>query len=338
MTPSADWPYPPRDLANRVFAVEGWRSDPYRAYEEIGAQTSRALVDLLPDEWSFEGKRVLDFGSGAGRTLRHFMAEAETAELWGTDIDAPSIEWLQEHLCPPLHAWRCEPGPPLGLEHGSFDLAWAISVFTHLTDNSTPWLLELHRLLKPGGLLIATYMGRWNSRFFAGEPWEEDRVGRNVLQHNRAWDLGGPAVLMSDWWVRAHWGRAFEILEIAPEIHNMSWAVMRKRDVKLTTDDVNRPDDDPREFVALRHNLRQLQREVEQLTEREAHQRALREQLEQREEHERVVRELAVRDLRRGYESSTSWKITRPFRAGARAVRSTRARLRAPQPPGAPRG
>ncbi|MGH8956871.1 MAG: hypothetical protein ACRDVF_17860, partial [Microbacterium sp.] len=199
-------------------------------------------------------------------------------------------------------------------------------------------LLELHRLLKPGGLLIATYMGRWNSRFFAGEPWEEDRVGRNVLQHNRAWDLGGPAVLMSDWWVRAHWGRAFEILEIAPEIHNMSWAVMRKRDVKLTTDDVNRPDDDPREFVALRHNLRQLQREVEQLTEREAHQRALREQLEQREEHERVVRELAVRDLRRGYESSTSWKITRPFRAGARAVRSTRARLRAPQPPGAPRG
>ena len=58
---------------------------------------------------------------------------------------------------------------------------------------------ELHSLAagtappsQAGRMLIATYMGRWNSMFFAGEPWEEDRVGRNVLQHNRAWDLGGP--------------------------------------------------------------------------------------------------------------------------------------------------
>ena len=101
----------------------------------------------------------------------------------------------------------------------------------------------------------------------------------------------------------------------------MSWAVMRKRDIELTTDDVDTPDDDPRELVALRHNLRQLQREVEQLTEGESQQRALLAQLEQRNEHERVVRELAMRDLRRGYEDSTSWKLTRPVRAGARAVR-----------------
>jgi len=163
---------------------------------------------------------------------------------------------------------------PLGLEHGSFDLVWAISVFTHLTDNSSAWLLELHRLLKPGGLLIATYMGRWSSEFFAGEPWDEDRVGRNVLHHNRDWDRGGPAVLMSDWWMRAHWGCAFEILEIAPQIHNMSWAVMHKREVELTTEDLDRPDDDPREVAALRHNLRQMQREVEELVRRESDERA----------------------------------------------------------------
>jgi SAM-dependent methyltransferase len=307
---SGDHPYPPLELASRVFTVTGWKSDPFRAYEEIGAQTARALVRLLPDEWSFEGKRVLDFGSGAGRTLRHFLSEAETAEFWGSDIDRPSIEWLEQNLCPPLHAWQCEAGPPLGLEHGSFDLAWAISVFTHLTDNSSPWLLELHRLLKPDGLLIATFMGRLNSEWFAGEPWDENRVGRNVLYHTRDWDLGGPAVLMSDWWVREHWGRAFEILDIAPEIHNMSWALMRKRDVELTTEDLDRPGDDPREFAALRHNVRQLQREIEQLQQREAHERALREQ--------------AFRDASRPYEDSLSWKATRPLRAGARLARSLR--------------
>jgi SAM-dependent methyltransferase len=314
MTTSGEHPYPPLALASRVFTITGWKSDPYRAYEEIGAQTARALVDLLPDDWSFDSKRVLDFGSGAGRTLRHFLCEAETAELWGTDIDRPSIEWLEGNLCPPLHAWQAEVGPPLGLEHGSFDLIWAVSVFTHLTDNSTPWLLELHRLLKPGGLLIATYMGRWNSEFFAGEPWDEHRVGRNVLHHTRDWDLGGPAVLISEWWLRTHWGRGFQILEIAPQIHNMSWAVMRKRDVKLTTDDLDDPSDDPREFVALRHNVRQLQREVADLERREALMRA------QHEEELAAVRA----ELGERYEGSLTWRVTRPLRTGARLVRSAR--------------
>jgi SAM-dependent methyltransferase len=310
MTTSADRPYPPVELASRVFC--GQWSDPLRAYEELGAQTKRALVDQLPDDWSFEGRRVLDFGCGAGRTLRHFLSEAETGEFWGADIDAASIEWMREALCPPLHAWRSAIGPPLGLEHGSFDLVWAISVFTHLTDTSLPWLLELHRLLKPGGLLIATYMGRWNSEFFAGEPWDEGRVGMNVLRHNRDWDLGGPAVLMSDWWVRAHWGRAFEVLEIAPQIHDMSWALLRKREVELTTDDLERPEDDPREYLALRHNLRQLQRELE---------------LARRQARELVERERAVElnELRREYEESASWKVTRPLRIAARLVRTARA-------------
>jgi SAM-dependent methyltransferase len=308
MSGMSDHPYPPLELASRVFSVTGWKSDPFRAYEEIGAQTARALLRLLPDDWAFEGKRLLDFGSGAGRTLRHFLSEAETAEFWGTDIDRPSIEWLEENLCPPLHAWHCEAYPPLGLEHGSFDLAWAVSVFTHLTDNSIPWLLELHRLLKPGGLLIATYMGRWQSENFVGEAWDEDRIGMNALHHDRDWDLGGPLVLMSDWWVRAHWGRAFEILEVVPEIHNMSWALMRKREVEITTADLEEPADDPREFTSLRHNLRQIQRDVFELAVK----------LEQ----ERSLRQQEVEELRRSYEESFSWRITRPLRDAARLARS----------------
>jgi SAM-dependent methyltransferase len=293
VTASTDRPYPPLALASRVFGVTGWTSDPFRAYEEIGAQTSRALWRLLPDNWSFEGKRVLDFGSGAGRTLRHFLTDADVGEFWGTDIDPPSIEWLEGNLCPPLHAWQAEQSPPLGLEHGSFDLIWAISVFTHLTFNSTSWLLELHRLLKPDGLLIATYMGRWNSEWFTGEPWDENCIGRNVLNHTAAWDDGGPAVLMSDWWVRAHWGRAFHILEVAPQIHDMSWAVMRKRDVDLTTEDLERPADDPREIAALQNNIRQLQRELMRLTQAAERERdlALRER-------EQSMSRLALRRLR----------------------------------------
>ena len=93
-------------------------------------------------------------------------------------------------------------------------------------------------MLKPGGLLIATYMGRWNAEYAGGEPWNEDEIGMSIVQQHLGWEAGGPSVLMSDWWVRAHWGRAFEILEIAPQVHGQSWALMRKRDVALTTEDL----------------------------------------------------------------------------------------------------
>jgi SAM-dependent methyltransferase len=278
----------------------------------MGAQTKGQLVRLLPDGWSFAGKRILDFGSGAGRTLRHFAAEATVAEFWGADIHGPSIDWMRENLCPPFHAWQCAVNPPLGLEHESFDLIYAVSVFTHLTDNASQWLLELHRLLRADGLLIATFMGRWNSEYFAKEPWIENRIGMNVLHHNREWDSGGPAVLLSEWWLREHWGRAFEIVEVAPQFQNFSWAVMRKRDVDLTTADIERPSDDPREYAAVCHNIRQLQRElVDELDSLDKH-------------YQRVLREQAVayEQRLREYEGSLSWKATQPLRRARGALRS----------------
>lgn len=311
---------PPRELAGRVFSLPVG-SDLDRAYDELGAQTKRQIVGLLPDDWSFEGKRVLDFGSGAGRTLRHFAAEAHSAEFWGADLHEPSVRWMADNICPPFHSWQSSELPPLGLEHESFDLIYAISVFTHITDGSLPWLLELHRLLKPGGLVIATYMGRWNSEWFAREQWDEDRIGMNVLYHHREWDRGGPAVLISDWWLREHWGRAFDVVEIAPQFHNFSWALLRKREVELTTEDLERPCDDPREIAALRHNIRQLQREeVNELEfERLGRDAALGEQAAAYEER---IREYERRIAE--YEGSRTWRLARPLQRAARAWRTRR--------------
>jgi SAM-dependent methyltransferase len=292
VTASGDRRYPPFELVTRVCPLEEW-SDPYRVYEQMGAETKAALLRLLGKDFSFAGKRVLDFGCGAGRTLRHFLAEAEQGEFWGADIDAHSIGWIEQALSPPLHAWKCAQGPPLGLDPG-FDLIWAISVFTHLPQmTSLPWLLELHRLLKPDGLLIATYYGRWNSEFLAGEPWDEDRIGMNVLRHNQPWEQGGPQVLMSDWWVDEHWGRAFQILGRLSRFHNFTWVLMRPRDVELTPEDLERESNDPREVAALRHNIRQLQHEVDWYGAR-----------------------LAAREaqLRHEFEASLSWQLTRPLR------------------------
>jgi SAM-dependent methyltransferase len=299
MASSDDVPYPPLHLANRVCSLAG-RCDPIKAYERLGAETKRALLEILPSDFLFAGKRVLDFGCGAGRTLRHFIEEARAAEFWGADIDGPSVDWLRRHLSPPLHVFRNDPEPPLGLEHGTFDLVWALSVFSHLTDNSLPWLLELHSLLKPDGLLLATYMGRWNGALFTNEPWDDDVVGMNVLRRDQDWSDGGPVVLMSDWWVREHWGRVFDVVELVPEMHGQTWVLLRKREVAMTVEELERPADDPREYTALKHNLRQVEAD----------------------------RERMIFELRSSYENSRSWRLTRPLRDGAALIRAIRLRRR----------
>lgn len=318
MIASRDRPYPPFELMNRVSPLAEW-SEPQRVYEQMGADTKDAILRLLPDDWRFTGKRVLDFGCGAGRTLRHFLEEAQDGEFFGSDIDGPSIEWINRNLSPPLRGWKSAQGPPLGLEPESFDLIWSISVFTHLPSmTSLQWLLELHRLLRADGLLIATYYGRWNSEHLAGEEWDEDRVGMNVLHHHRPWAFGGPDVLMSDWWVRAHWGRAFEILDELPRFHNFTWLVMRKRGVELTPEDLERPDDDPREYAALRHNLRQVEREVVSLRDANAQ---IEDSLRREYEHSLSWRNAQLESsIRREYEDSLSWRITRPLRETRRRL------------------
>lgn len=262
MTASSQLPYPPFDLANRVIKLDRKDLAGFIQYEARGRESRDQLLAMLPDGYSLEGRSMLDFGCGAGRTLRHFHDEARTARFVGCDLDRESIDWLSAHLCPPLEAIRSDPDPPLPFADGSFDLIWAISVFTHLVDSSAAWLLELHRLLKPGGLLMASYMGELTSVEVAGEPWDENRIGMNVLRHNQAWERGGPMVLMSDWWVDEHWGRAFRIAD-RRHFSGQTWTLLEKSEVGITPQELLAPGDDPREFTALAHNIEQLQAEIE---------------------------------------------------------------------------
>jgi SAM-dependent methyltransferase len=296
-------PQPPAELISYV----GHR-DPGRRVEDFdrfGRRYRAAILDLLPPGWSFDGKRVLDFGCGAGRVLRHFLDEARVAELHGCDIDAASIAWLQENLSPPLHFFRTEEEPHLPFGDQHFDLIWATSVFSVLTDTWSDCLCELHRVLRRDGLLIATFVGEGGSEFVAREPWVEDRIGMNVLAYGVSWDDGGPMVMHSPWWIREHWGRAFDILELRPRLDwGEGMVAMRKRDVSITAEDLERIDPrDEREIRALRHNLRQVQREGV------------------------LVREAATAE-RRALEQSWSWRLTRPVRAVGRLLRRVAERRR----------
>ena len=265
-------PIPPADLAARVGPGSGETA--LEAFVNEGAAARTRIEGLLPGDWSFEGKRVLDFGCGSGRVLRHFLDEATSGEFWGCDIDAPSIEWMRANLSPPLHCFVNDHSPPLDLPDDAMDLVWATSVFTHIADLWAYWLLELHRVLAPGGLLIASFLGEgmWEAR--VREPYREDEVGMTVVGH---WKGPGADVLHSEWWLREHWGRAFEVLDVvrpsgggngtASVAH--SHIVLRKRPGRFTVEELEYADPgQPRELAALRTSLRVQRYEIAALTAR----------------------------------------------------------------------
>ncbi len=270
---AAPLPYPPLELADRVGSLAS-AAKPFDYYDLLGRETRDGIVDALPSDWSFRGKRVLDFGCGAGRTLRHFATQASEAELWGCDIDERSIHWMQEHMCPPFRVFVNGSEPPIDQPDSSFDLIWAISVFTHLASNWSRWLAELHRLLKPDALLLATFMGRGMVEEIAHEPWDESKFGMNVIRSGQSWDLGGPMVIHSPWWIEEHWGRAFEIISLAEDgFASKPWldhgfVLMRKRDEAPgpETFEAVTPAD-ARETRALAHNTEQLLNESKELRE-----------------------------------------------------------------------
>lgn len=167
-----------------------------------GRVTFERLEDLLPAGWCWEGKRVLDFGCGAGRTLRHLLNLG--AELHGSDGHGSSIAWIAQHLSQKVQAICNDEQPPLPYPDSLFDLVYSLSVFTHLVDSWEEWLLELRRLLRPEGLLVATFLNERSWEQFESGPWEEE-AGMIVTKRDNPWALGGPFVYVSEAWIREHW-------------------------------------------------------------------------------------------------------------------------------------
>ena len=62
---SGGLPSPPPELMHRVGRIDD--PDVAAVYEAIGRHSRARIERLLPADWFWDGKRVLDFGCGAGR-------------------------------------------------------------------------------------------------------------------------------------------------------------------------------------------------------------------------------------------------------------------------------
>jgi ubiquinone/menaquinone biosynthesis C-methylase UbiE len=144
-------PYPPE----RLWLAYGPTIEDYLSSGRGHVDRMRSI--LAESGFSFEqGCRVMEFGCAAGRMLRWLSDVAGRCEIWGTDIGGDSIVWCKQNLRPPFNFFITTTNPHLPFEDNYFDLIYAGSVFSHIDDMADTWLLELRRVLKPGGRLYIT--------------------------------------------------------------------------------------------------------------------------------------------------------------------------------------
>jgi SAM-dependent methyltransferase len=302
-------PLPPKELIDRIGDD---RRDTVDHYLEVGSSHRRLVEQYLPGDWVWSDKTYLDWGSGAGRLIRHFRREATTNRVLAADIHAASIAWINDNLAP-VEGLVVDEDPGIALADHSVDLVTGFSVMTHLTDSWAGWLLEIRRVLKPDGLALLSFCGEAMIPNLLARDVPIDDIGMLVVKYGTPWLYGGPTVLHSPWWIDAHWGRAFEVLRhdaaaLQGTDAGQDLVLLRPRHgAALSVEALEAIEpDDPREFVALTSALRQAQDELSEL----------------RGDYERI-RETAYlnglvaedRALQLAYiRASHSWRLTRPIR------------------------
>jgi cyclopropane fatty-acyl-phospholipid synthase-like methyltransferase len=129
-------------------------------YQSLGLTHARNLLELLQSNGveTDSLNNILDFGCGCGRVTHNF-AKLIGKTVNGTDYNQSLVAWLSNNI-PDGKVYLNDLAPPTIHDSNSFDLIYAISIFTHLSEPlQIAWMAEFHRLLKQGGLLIVTTHG-----------------------------------------------------------------------------------------------------------------------------------------------------------------------------------
>lgn len=223
----ASVPLPPTEIQS-VVNVGDWFS-----FLLNGASSHQLLLRVLADQGLdlADVGPILDFGCGPGRCLRFFLRRSRDVSFVGIDVDPASVRWCQANF--PFGEFHVNPErPPTRLASAAFGFVYAISVFSHLSEeNHVDWLRELARLSRPGALLVLTVHGKHaldrarNEEFFfrmVGMPLDDlDRAHSTVERHGFAFvsqpeghlnrSLYGLTFLSEDY-VRRTWSSEFEVV------------------------------------------------------------------------------------------------------------------------------
>lgn len=147
-------------LPPEFFVYETYRLN-YQWYHDDGKNTAAEIIELLSKHINISDAeiKILDWGCGPGRVVRHFPSLLPIAEIYGTDYNTKYIAWCSDHLKGINFAVN-KIDPPTNYSSNFFDVVTGLSIFTHLSEKGhSAWIDELHRIIKKGKLLYITTQG-----------------------------------------------------------------------------------------------------------------------------------------------------------------------------------
>ena len=132
----------------------------YASYYYNSMDTAKWIINLIEKYQSTTNIKVLDWGCGPGRVIRHIATMLDkSCELHGSDYNSRYVAWCKRHI-PEVSFQQNQLAPPMTYENDFFDVVYGISIFTHLSkEMHYKWFNELMRILKPGGMVILTLHG-----------------------------------------------------------------------------------------------------------------------------------------------------------------------------------
>ena len=157
----------------------------YDKYYNGGLKMAKRLAEHFSRHLELKQKRVLDWGCGPGRIIRHMPNILDNGcEFFATDYNNESIKWCSENL-PNIHFNKNELTADLPYDSNAMDIIYGISIFTHLSEQMHyDWFEELYRILSPGGIMLLTMQGDHFKPKLTDEELSDYNQGKIVVRGN----------------------------------------------------------------------------------------------------------------------------------------------------------
>ena len=223
---------------------EGYYGPNHFHYWASGLRDYCQLLDWM-DRHEVSRDGLLDMGCATGRLIRHVGLDPSFSNVMGCDINRLHIEWIGRHLSGDVRAFQNSSLPTLPIPDASINVVTAFSVFTHIESFVSTWLMELRRVLRPGGIAWLTVHGdrtwrdvkpEWplynaldtHPDYAAVRDQKEMPSDRLVFRWLNDSSYSANVFYRYDY-LRHHWGKFMEVVDIFPALpHYQDVVVLRK--------------------------------------------------------------------------------------------------------------
>jgi SAM-dependent methyltransferase len=132
----------------------------YDNYYNDSLDTAKWLIDYFEKHIELKNIYILEWGCGPARIIRHLPRLLDNScKIFGSDYNDRTIEWCKKNI-PNVNFAKNNLQPPLEYGSNFFDVIYATSVFTHLSEESHyDWFEELQRVSKKNGIIFLTTHG-----------------------------------------------------------------------------------------------------------------------------------------------------------------------------------